>query len=526
MKLLFLDDSPAASAAESNALLLAGFSAACRRPLLPLESLLVSLREQTYDAGFLVLKDENTLEGIRSIHTAAPRMPLVVIVAPENEPLGMRALEHGALDYLLTAELNHRVLGRLMRNITSRALLEEQLVLQAAATPQSGVNEWRDAEEMIRESREKLTLALDAAELGTWEWDTAAHRGIWSERCKAMSGLPPEAEMTFERAIAAIHPEDQAFVQAAFKKAISEHIDCDIEYRTVWPDGVTVRWLSLRGRTTYDSEGNPVRTAGTVQNITRRKHAEEALRRLNVELEGRMEARTRELKAANSELNEEMQARRRLEAEILEISEREQSRLGQDLHDGLGQELAGIALLCKVLANKLNEEEHPQTQSANSICNLISLSINSARDLAKGFYPVELERGGLLIALQDLANHVSQRFGVTCELRYDDFHHGLEKNAKIHLYRMIQESMANAIKHGQATSIFIEAKTEAATSLFSVTDNGIGFQPPPANSPGIGLHLMNYRARLIGAQISMEEAPAGGCRVIYRLPRRIGSPNA
>ncbi|MDB6175694.1 MAG: hypothetical protein JWL59_5005 [Chthoniobacteraceae bacterium] len=465
---------------------------------------------------------DTALECLAFVRTSEPSIPVVLLLALQDEDVGILALENGAFDYLLTSEFDARTMARLIRNISSQAQLERRL--REWSLTQS--HEALDPQSVEAAMREKLSIALEAASLGTWEWNTAARRGIWSDRCKAMCGLPADAEMSFEQAMMAVHPEDQGFVSKSFENAINEHVDCDIEYRTLWPDGKTVRWLSLRGRTTYDALGNPLQTSGTVQDITPRRHAEEALRSLNTELEARVETRTRELEAANSGLHNEMTARRRLEEEILEISEREQSRLGQDLHDGLGQELAGIALLCKVLANKLGEESHLQTQAANSICSLISESINSARYLAKGFYPVELERGGLLIALQDLANHVSQRFGVSCELRHPNFNRQLEKNVKIHLYRMIQESISNAIKHGQASSIVIEAKLEKNVPLFSVTDDGIGFQPPAPSDPGIGLHLMNYRARLIGAQITIENPEPGGCRVVYRLQPRISSAGA
>jgi two-component system CheB/CheR fusion protein len=242
-----------------------------------------------------------------------------------------------------------------------------------------------------------------------------------------------------------------------------------------------------------------------------------SFRTLNQELESRVVKRTAELRATVGALEAEITERLRLEREILEISEREQSRLGQDLHDGLGQELAGIALLGKVLANRLEAESHPGTQAAVDIADYINNAIQSARRLARGLYPVELSRNGLLVALEDLANQTSQRFGIDCELRQCGQDLELKKSAEIHIYRIVQESIGNAIKHGGAPRILIHSEADAEGHTFLVIDNGRGFKKTTAT--GMGLYLMDYRARVIGATLSVGKGPGGGCQVTCRVPR-------
>ncbi|MDB6155382.1 MAG: hypothetical protein JWL90_3835 [Chthoniobacteraceae bacterium] len=221
------------------------------------------------------------------------------------------------------------------------------------------------------------------------------------------------------------------------------------------------------------------------------------------------------LACRQAEMKKEVAARVRLEEEILAISEREQRRLGMDLHDGLGQQLTGIALLGKVLADKLKAVEHPCAAAAAEVANYTAETINVTRVLAKGLYPVELDRDGLLMALEDLANQTRQRFDVRCVLRCANPEPRFEKSAEIHLYRMVQESIANALEHGHARSIFIEVNTAGGFHTLSVTDDRIASQT--ALDESFGLRLIQYRARLIGAQIDMEQLANGGCMVICRL---------
>jgi signal transduction histidine kinase len=144
-------------------------------------------------------------------------------------------------------------------------------------------------------------------------------------------------------------------------------------------------------------------------------------------------------------------------------------------------------------------------------------TIDSARRFAKGLYPIELSRYGLPLALEDLAGQTSRRFGIRCELRQQGEAPKLQGSAEIHIYHIVQECIANALKHGRAENVVIESVAGDGVHTFTVTNDGIGFETP-AGSSGMGLHLMDYRARVIGATIAMEKPGEGGCRVTCRIP--------
>ncbi len=273
---------------------------------------------------------------------------------------------------------------------------------------------------------------------------------------------------------------------------------------TPFPAAVSLSAVEVGGR---------VLLQAIVHDITDRRKAEEALQRLNAELELRVASRTSALLQTNDELNREIVERRRLEKDLVAISEREQRRLGEDLHERLGSQLAGMGFLCQVLAGRLQAEVHPQAGAAAEINDLLKESLDAARNIAHSSYPVELDTGGLFVAVQGLADRTSQIYGVRCELRCKR-RHFLQHDGEvaIHLYRIIQEAVTNAIRHGQATSIVIECRENHGVQTIAITNDGAAFTEN-GRSEGMGLHLMRHRARLIGAEIELRQPEGGGFEV-------------
>jgi len=201
---------------------------------------------------------------------------------------------------------------------------------------------------------------------------------------------------------------------------------------------------------------------------------------------------------------------KRLERAILEISAREEHRIGQDLHDGLGQHLTGIAFMSKVLEQKLAEGSRAEAADASKIVRLVNEAIHKTRELSRGLLPVVSDAHGLMSALEQYALEVHDLFGLVCRFECD--HPVLINDEKVanHLYRIAQEAVNNAIKHGHGANILITLCAEDDCLKLSIHDDGVGLPADVRNSTGMGLHIMNYRAKMIGAELQVQRCSDHG----------------
>jgi PAS domain S-box-containing protein len=209
--------------------------------------------------------------------------------------------------------------------------------------------------------------------------------------------------------------------------------------------------------------------------------------------------------------------RKQLEKEILEISDRERRSIGQGLHDGLGQHLAGIELMSQVLEQNLAKKSKATAAQAAKIAQHVREAISQTRMLARGLSPVSIESNGLMSALVELAESVSKLFQVNCV--FDCPEPVLVPNNTIatHLYRIAQEAINNGIKHGKGDHIRISLKRTLAGMELSITDNGLGFSKDNANSGGMGLQIMKYRAGIIDGTLEIRPGNAQGTKVTCRF---------
>ncbi len=205
--------------------------------------------------------------------------------------------------------------------------------------------------------------------------------------------------------------------------------------------------------------------------------------------------------------------------EIIEISGREQIRIGQDLHDGLSQHLTGIAFLSKVLEQKLAAQSLAEAGPAREITQLVNQSIEMTRGLARGLSPVALGEDGLVLSLRELADTVTSLFGITCLFQGDGSMTIPGTTTATHLFRIAQEAVNNAVKHGHARQIIISLSANHAKTVLKIEDDGVGLAPPPERGKGMGLHIMSYRARMIGASLTVSARTNGGTTVNCSLQK-------
>ena len=227
-------------------------------------------------------------------------------------------------------------------------------------------------------------------------------------------------------------------------------------------------------------------------------------------LQKALEARVRQRTAA---LQEEMAERERLEKEILEVGEREQRRIGRDLHDSLCQHLTGTALAGQVLREKLDAGSRPEAADAAKIIELVEEGILMARGMARGIYPVDMEAEGLMNAFRELSASISKWSKVACI--FERASPVLIEDAAIatHLYRIAQEAVSNAIRHGNPGRIVISLEVQKGRLILTIEDDGTGLPDGWQKRKGLGTRIMAHRAAMIGGEFSIDLNPTGGTLV-------------
>jgi signal transduction histidine kinase len=232
---------------------------------------------------------------------------------------------------------------------------------------------------------------------------------------------------------------------------------------------------------------------------------------LHREVEERVRQRT-------ADLTSEISERRHLEKVVLEITERERRAIGHDLHDGLGQHLTGTALVAQALGGRIAARSPDDAAEAKKVVGLIEQAIEQTRNLAKGLLLAEIERDGLVTALQDLAANIRAQPRVDCEFVCNAAFSLDESGTATHLYRIAEEATRNAIRHGRAGRLTLNLSIEGSVLVLSVVDNGSGLPEPASRGQGLGLRIMAHRAAMIGATLAVEAVKKGGTRVTCRLP--------
>lgn len=213
--------------------------------------------------------------------------------------------------------------------------------------------------------------------------------------------------------------------------------------------------------------------------------------------------------------------RRELENEILQIGEEERRKIGRELHDGLGQMLTGIGLIAQNLARKLKSNELPGSNEVQEISEMVREADEQARALAHGLVHMELEDEGFQVALDQLCERVKRLFKIDCKRDFDGDLEITNKVAALHLYRIVQEAISNAVKHGKASNVWVELEQVGDYVELKVVDDGIGFSNPVNRKKlkGIGMNTMHYRANLLGGYLDIRESSEGHTVLNCKIPK-------
>jgi len=202
--------------------------------------------------------------------------------------------------------------------------------------------------------------------------------------------------------------------------------------------------------------------------------------------------------------------RKRLEWEVVQAGEHERQRIGRDLHDGLGQNLAGVALLAQTLADRLRRAASPEARIAGEIADLIREASGQTRSLARGLCPVAEEPEGLTHALRDLADTTAELYEVACTYDCPEPVRVASSTVANHLYRIAQEAVSNAVRHGEPTHIVLRLVRRRGALVLTVEDDGRGLPADAESTGGMGLRTMRHRAGRIGGLLEVWPRPGGG----------------
>ena len=423
------------------------------------------LEEHTPDLMLLDLKMQDV--GGQALvkrlkHHRAP-VPFLVVTGQGDEKVAVDVMKQGALDYVMkdTGMLD------LLPGIVKRALEATERDRQLAQTQVS-----------LRESEARFAAAMRATNDGVWEWRIRDDVSYYSPRWKAMLGYQPhEISDAREEWRSRIHPQDVDRVQKAFRDFVENpERHFSIEYRLRHKDG-SYRWVHSRAVLECDASGKPLRMIGANSDVTDRKQ---------------------------------------LEKELISISDREQRRIGQDLHDGLGQQLTAIEFMVQSLRTDLKGAGPEIREQLSAMSAFLRQAITQTRALAHGLTAFRLDASGLQGALAELVESTSAIGRVECRFTCSARVRVKDSETAVHLYRIAQEAIGNATKHARATEIQVSLIERNGTVVLKITDDGKGLSKSEKGD-GVGLRVMQHRAATIGAELKIESKRNKGVTVTCTL---------
>ncbi len=376
------------------------------------------------------------------------------------------------------------------------------------------LNKRKRAEKALRKSDDHLRAIINQSNAGIASCDLNGRFLFANQKFREMLGYT-DSELAVRTIFTVTHPDDVDITKSRFGKMLQTRRPIEIEKRYMRKDGSLV-WVNVCDTPVLDAAGKPKSAVAVAIDVTQRKKAEAALQRSKELLEKLVQQRTKALRAANIQLQREINWRKGLEGEILEISDREQQRLGQELHDGLCQHLTAVAFMARSVALRLKNHRVIEVGDIEKIAQLVNDAATNTRDLSRALHRIDVDAVGLVDALQDLVDR--EIWKIPCRLEIKPLFHIDDDAAASHLYRIAREAVINANKHAQAREIVVRLACSRKGTVLTVTDNGVGLPNTPNSARGLGFHIMKYRASAIGGRLEIESSKKGGTRVACYLP--------
>jgi signal transduction histidine kinase len=519
----------------------AGYDTVCRRVETP-EAMAAALAEQRWDVVIAdyVMPRFGGLEALALVKKHGLDLPFIVVSGHITEDTAVAAMKAGAHDYVMKDKLQ-RLGSAVERELREaevrqhRRRTEETLKVEHAVTRVlAGAESLEDSVQQIvqlllagldvdigafwvverkqllpfivssRSSSAALQPFLEESSRLSFAPGEALPGRVWQERRAAWLSGPGMTENGARQELAA----KAGLVSAmAFPVQSAGHVLGIFEFFATRPMEEDPDLLGMM--TAIGSE---------IGQFIRRRRAEEDLRRAHDELETRVQQRTEELKTANTSLRAAISERKRLEHELLEITEKERRRIGLDLHDDLGQKLSGIALMAKGLELKLAKLHVAAAQDASKIHAYIQQAMTHTTEVARHLSTLDLKDKTLTDALEGLADHARKTFEVSCRFKAKGHIPELDPGVIGQIYKIAQEAVTNAIKHGKAKKVGIDLSNGSDRVVLTIQNDGKPFPDLNSRTTGMGLRIMNYRASLINASLEIKGIGARGTRLVCSFP--------
>jgi PAS domain S-box-containing protein len=409
-----------------------------------------------------------------------------------------------------------RLIGKFMTYYNaSHRFTDDELKLATTIARQlvQAIQHKQDAD-ALRESEAQMRATVEQATAGVVRYDTRGRFVFVNRTFCQMLGYT-ESELVGKTIADVTYRDDLKENMRSFRRMIQEGKPFEMEKRYICKDG-SILWADVSASAVRAPNSKIQSGVAVVVDITARKKAEAALHRSKALLEQRVRNRTRELHVANKELQAAIERRKGLEGQILEISDREQQRLGQELHDGLCQHLTAVAFMARSMALRLKNHRVIDENDIEKIAQLVNDAATDTRNLSRALHRLDIDAAGLVVALEDLVDR--EIWKTPCRLEVKPSFHIENDMVAEHLYRIAREAVINANKHSRAREILVKLERSQKEMVLRVTDDGVGLPNEPKLKQGLGFHIMKYRAQLIGARFEIESPKEGGTRVACYLP--------
>jgi len=383
----------------------------------------------------------------------------------------------------------------------------------------TNIHEQREIRRVLEETQERLVLAQKAATCGTFDFDVRTGVNFWSDELQELYGFAPGTfPGTYAAWLDCVLPEDREAAELPSRTLEAQSFET--EYRIRRRDTGEIRWINARGRVKRDATGAPIRLVGLDIDVTRRKSAEEALKRAHDELELHVQARTAELRIAQESL-------RRLSGRLMQSQDEERRRIARELHDGLGQYLVAVKMNLDVLSMKVPPETRARVGDflADAI-KQVENAISETRTISHLLHPPLLDEIGIESALVWYAEGFAKRSGISVNVDISPSLGRLETEVETALFRVVQECLTNVHRHSGSPTASVRLSRENGELKLEVRDEGKGMpgpglpstKEPPETAPGVGLQGIRERILQLRGKVEVVANGDKGTAVIVTLP--------